>query len=231
MLVQGMSRINIAIDGPAGAGKSTVARQVASKLGYVYVDTGSMYRAVTLYAQRNGVSANQSSTLQQMVAQLEIELIPTPAGQMILLQQEDVTGLIRTREVTTEVSHYASDEHVRSHLSKLQRELAANKGIVMDGRDIGTHVLPDAELKIFLTASVQERALRRYKELTTDNYIPLEQLEAEIATRDKLDETREIAPLIQADDAILIDSSHIGIDEVTDLIVSLSQKKLAEVIG
>lgn len=230
MSLQGVSRINIAIDGPAGAGKSTVARQVASKLGYVYVDTGAMYRAVTLYAQRNGISAEPSTDLQQLVEHLEIELVPTESGQVVLLQQEDVTGLIRTREVTTQVSYYAANEHVRNHLGELQRELARSKGIVMDGRDIGTHVLPDAELKVFLTASVRERAMRRHKELTSENYIPLEQLEAEIATRDKLDETREIAPLIQANDAILIDSSHMNIKEVTELIVSLSHKKLAEVM-
>lgn len=229
MSVQEVSRINIAIDGPAGAGKSTVARQVASRLGYVYIDTGAMYRAVTLQAQRNGIEAQHTTQLKQLVSNLHIQLVPSEVGQIIMVNHENVTSLIRTREVTTQVSHFAANEHVRAALSDMQRKLAEDKGIVMDGRDIGTHILPDAELKIFLTASVEQRALRRYKELTSDNYIPLEQLEAEIAMRDKLDETREIAPLIQAQDAILVDSSFMSIEEVTDFIVELGLKKLAEV--
>lgn len=229
MSMQDKVRINIAIDGPAGAGKSTVARLVARKLGYVYVDTGAMYRAVTLFAQRKGIKANQLIELQDLVKEIELKLIPSETGQIVMLNGEDITQLIRTREVTTEVSHYASVESIRLVLSQLQREMAANKGIVMDGRDIGTHVLPNAELKIYLTASVKERALRRFKELTSENYIPLEKLEEEIATRDKLDQSREIAPLIQAEDAIFIDSSHMNINEVADEIVYLGEKKLAEV--
>lgn len=229
MTLTKVDRINIAIDGPAGAGKSTVARQVAVQLGYVYVDTGAMYRAVTLLAQREGVEPSQSDALRMLVRDIDLQLIPTAAGQKIMLHNEDVTQQVRSREVTTMVSHYASDEHVRSKLGEMQRQLAEQKGIVMDGRDIGTHVLPDAELKIFLTASVEERARRRHRELTESNYVPLEQLEAEIAARDKLDETREIAPLVQAKDAVLLDSSNMSIEEVVAYIVKLGQSKLMEV--
>lgn len=220
--------INIAIDGPAGAGKSTVARKVASELAYVYVDTGAMYRAVTLYAQRNGISADAHDELTALANKIELKLVPSESGQRILLFDEDITSEIRSREVTSQVSLYAAHEQIRAVLGKMQRELAINKGIVMDGRDIGTHVLPDAELKVFLTASVAERALRRYKELTKDNYISLEMLKAEIAERDKIDESRSISPLIQAADALLIDSSHMSIEEVVELIVHLSHQKLAE---
>jgi len=226
MTLTSIDRINIAIDGPAGAGKSTVARKVAAALNYVYVDTGAMYRAVALHALRNGIKPSQASELQALVNAIDLKLVPTPEGQKILLHNEDVTELIRSREVTAQVSHYASDEHVRKKLGDMQRLLAKHKGIVMDGRDIGTHVLPDAELKIFLTASVEERALRRYRELTESNYIPLEQLEAEIAARDKLDETRDIAPLIQAEDALLLDSSDMTIEEVVAFIVKLGNTKL-----
>lgn len=226
MTLTTIDRINIAIDGPAGAGKSTVARKVAAELSYVYVDTGAMYRAVTLLAQRNGIGPEQAADLHKLIEGLDLKLLPTSTGQKIMLHNEDVTELIRSREVTTQVSHYAANEYVRQKLGDMQRELASHKGIVMDGRDIGTHVLPDAELKIFLTASVKERARRRHQELNDSNYVPLEQLEAEIAARDKLDETREIAPLIQAEDAVFLDTSHMTIEEVVSYIVKLGQSKL-----
>lgn len=221
-------RINIAIDGPAGAGKSTVARMVAGQLGYVYIDTGAMYRAVTLSAQRLSISAEQEEQLSDMLHKLQIELAPGANGQSIFVNSEDVTQLIRSREVTRQVSYFAASAVVRKVLSTMQRNMAERKGVVMDGRDIGTHVLPDAELKIFLTASVNERALRRFKELPTDQAVTLEQLEKEIAERDALDEQREISPLLKAKDAIELDSSHMTIDEVVGSIVKLSRTKLAE---
>jgi len=222
------SRINIAIDGPAGAGKSTVARKVAEQLGYVYIDTGAMYRAVTLSAQRAGITAGQTKELAELARSLTIELAPGENGQSVYVNGENVTASIRSREVTLEVSHIAANEAVRSMLSDLQRCLAERKGVVMDGRDIGTHVLPDAELKIFLTASVRERALRRHREIADTQPITLEQLEAEIAERDRLDEQREISPLICASDAVVMDSTSMTIEEVTSAIVKLGRTKMAE---
>lgn len=221
-------RINIAIDGPAGAGKSTVARMVAGQLGYVYIDTGAMYRAVTLSAQRLSITAEQEVELAGMLRSMKIELEPGETGQAIYVNGEDVTDLIRSREVTRSVSYFAASAIVREVLSSMQRELAARKGVVMDGRDIGSHVLPDAELKVFLTASVQVRAARRFQELTGDNVISLAQLEKEIAERDRLDEQRDISPLIRAVDAIEMDSSDMTIEEVVGAIVNLSRTKLAE---
>lgn len=221
-------RINIAIDGPAGAGKSTVARMVAGQLGYVYIDTGAMYRAVTLSAQRLSITAEQEKQLTDLLQSMRIELEPGANGQSIFVNGEDVTQLIRSREVTRQVSYFAASAVVRQVLSTMQRNMAERKGVVMDGRDIGTHVLPDAELKIFLTASVKERALRRFKELPADGAVTLEQLEKEIAERDSLDEQREISPLVKAKDAIELDSSHMTIDEVAGMIVKLSRTKLAE---
>ncbi|WP_168119177.1 (d)CMP kinase [Paenibacillus sp. HB172176] len=220
--------INIAIDGPAGAGKSTVARKVADKLGYVYVDTGAMYRAVTLSAQRLAVAADDHHALSALVKSLKIDLLPGEQGQSVYVNGEDVTSGIRSREVTSQVSYFAASGIVREVLSKMQRKLADRKGVVMDGRDIGTHVLPKAELKIFLTASASERALRRFKELPANDSVSLEQLEQEIRERDRLDEQREISPLIKASDAKVLDSSHMTIDEVVEAIVKLSRTKLAE---
>ncbi|WP_169082236.1 (d)CMP kinase [Paenibacillus sp. PL91] len=220
--------MNIAIDGPAGAGKSTVARKVAEQLGYVYIDTGAMYRAVTLSAQRAGVSVKQTAKLAELVRSLEIELAPGEQGQSVFVNGENVTALIRSREVTLQVSYFAANETVREVLGHLQRKLAERKGVVMDGRDIGSHVLPNAELKIFLTASVKERALRRYREIVDSQTISLSQLEAEIAQRDRLDEQRDISPLICASDAVVLDSTAMTIDEVIAAIVKLSRTKLAE---
>nr|WP_148928743.1 (d)CMP kinase [Paenibacillus methanolicus] len=220
--------MNVAIDGPAGAGKSTVARRVAGELGYVYVDTGAMYRAVTLAALRQGIEPDEADKLKALVASIRIELKPGEQGQTVYLNGEDVTEAIRSREVTLIVSPLAANESVRAKLVELQRTMASERGIVMDGRDIGTQVLPDAELKIFLTASVQIRAQRRYQELPEGQRIPLTQLEAEIAERDRSDEQREISPLICAKDAIVVDSSELTIDEVVAVIIDLSRSKLAE---
>lgn len=221
-------RMNIAIDGPAGAGKSSVARKVAEQLGYVYIDTGAMFRAVTLCAGRAGISSEQPIELGKLVKSLKIELEPGENGQSVYVNGDNVTDSIRSREVTLQVSHIAANETVREVLKDMQRKLASRKGVVMDGRDIGSHILPDAELKIFLTATVQERALRRYREISSSQSISLEQLETEIAERDSLDEQRDISPLICASDAVVLDSTNMTIDEVIDAIVKLSRTKLAE---
>ncbi|CAM4223472.1 (d)CMP kinase [Paenibacillus tarimensis] len=221
-------RINIAIDGPAGAGKSTVARRVASLLGYVYIDTGAMYRAVTLAVQRSDIDISREDLLDDLVRNLDITLKPGDPVQRVFLNGEDVTGLIRSREITAGVSAVAAVEPVRTSLVDKQRKLALTKGVVMDGRDIGSHVLPDAELKVFLTASVEERARRRYNESGADQGYTLVQLEREIAERDRMDEQRLVSPLVMAQDAVLLDSTNYTIDEVVQRIMELGRSRMAE---
>ncbi|CAI6057928.1 (d)CMP kinase [Cohnella sp. JJ-181] len=217
-------RINIAIDGPAGAGKSTVARLVASRLQYVYVDTGAMYRAVTCIALERGLAVADEAGLASLADTLDITLLPGEGGQVVLADGDDVTDRIRSREVTASVSRVSANAAVRRRMSELQRRMATAKGVVMDGRDIGTHVLPDAELKVFLTASPRERATRRYLELGDDAGVTLDQLEQEIAQRDRMDSEREIAPLRQAADAVLIDSTGRTVTEIVEEIVSFGLK-------
>lgn len=218
-------KINVAIDGPAGAGKSTVARLVALALEYVYVDTGAMYRAVTLHMIRHGVRPEETELVARKAAELDIRLVPERNRQKVLLDGEDVTELIRSLEVNRQVSHFAKIERLRQMLVDMQRRLAAGKGVVMDGRDIGTQVLPDAEAKFFLTASVEERALRRYKEMEDCDHVSLEQLQREIAERDRLDEQRTVSPLVCASDAIRLDTTSMSIDDVVAHIVSYCRTK------
>ncbi|MEK3902270.1 MULTISPECIES: (d)CMP kinase [unclassified Paenibacillus] len=213
-------RINVAIDGPAGAGKSTVARLVARELSYIYVDTGAMYRAITWYMLREGIAAENHELVDRKVRNMAIELLPEKDLQKVLINGEDMTPHIRSLQVSGQVSQYSKIEGVRSRLSHLQRQMALRKGVVMDGRDIGTTVLPDAEVKIFMTASVEERALRRYKELKDTETVTLQQLEYDIAARDRLDEGREISPLRRAEDAILLDTTHMDILQAVEAIVS-----------
>jgi len=221
-------RIAIAIDGPAGAGKSTVARMVAERFGYVYIDTGAMYRAVALAALRSGVGPGDANELGRLVEGLDIRLEPGRSAQRVLLNGEDVTEEIRSREVTSAVPAYAAVPAVRARLVELQRAMARTGGVVMDGRDIGTHVLPDAELKIFLTASVRERARRRYEESGRAQGITLEMLEAEIAERDRQDASREIAPLVKAEDAIVLDTTNLTAEEAAERVAILADKAAAE---
>lgn len=221
-------KINIAIDGPAGAGKSTVARRVANLLSYVYVDTGAMYRAATWYLQGQGIGPDEEEIINQIVPKLVIELIPTEKGQLVMVNGHDVTVQIRSIAVSNIVSRYSQIEGLRHRLTALQREMAVRKGVVMDGRDIGTTVLPDAEVKIYLTATVKERALRRYKELKEQDKITLEQLEHDIANRDRLDQEREISPLRRAEDAALVDTTHMSTDEVVQTILSICRANGSE---
>ncbi|THF78475.1 (d)CMP kinase [Cohnella fermenti] len=218
MGVQSSHRINIAIDGPAGAGKSTVARLVANALQYIYVDTGAMYRAVTAIALERGLSSEQEAEIGLLARELAIELLPGDDGQRVLAGGSDITAKLRTHEVNRNVSAVSAIEAVRRRMADLQRRMADSKGVVMDGRDIGTHVLPDAELKVFLTASPRERALRRFKELGDNPGITLDQLEIDIAERDRKDQEREFAPLLQAPDARYLDSTGLSVQEVADRI-------------
>lgn len=221
-------RINIAIDGPAGAGKSTVARKVASKLSYVYVDTGAMYRAATWDMLRQEIDADDEDAVLQRLDHIDIELVPGEDGQRVRLSGEDVTNEIRSLAVNRTVSRYAQIEGLRAKLSNAQRQMALRKGVVMDGRDIGTTVLPDAEVKIFMTATVEERARRRFRELPeSDEAITLEQLEREIEQRDELDRNREVSPLVCADDATVLDTTSMTIDEVADAIVLRAERELS----
>lgn len=215
--------INIAIDGPAGAGKSTIARLVAKRLGYVYVDTGAMYRAVTLRMLELGVSPEDEAEVLRAARNTVIELLPGEEGQKVLLDGREVTEEIRSREVNSNVSRYAQIEGLRSLMVSLQRQMALRKGVVMDGRDIGTTVLPDAEVKVFMTAAVEERARRRYLEMNNPESISLGQLTREIAERDRLDAEREVSPLRQAPDATLLDTTCMTTEEVSEAIVALCE--------
>lgn len=214
------AEINIAIDGPAGAGKSTVARRVAEALSYIYVDTGAMYRAATWYLMEHNISPENVEDVLEHVPEMVIELKPDPSGQKVVCNGVDVTAEIRSLDVTGNVSRYASIAGLREYLTSSQRQMAECKGVVMDGRDIGTTVLPDAELKVFMTAGVRERALRRFKELQETAGITLEQLERDIAARDKLDEERQVSPLRRSEDAIVLDTTLMSVDEVVNRIVS-----------
>ncbi len=217
---------NIAIDGPAGAGKSTIAKQVSAKLGYIYVDTGAMYRAMALYLIREGVSPEDQESVGKRSQDADISIKYENGEQVVLLNGENVNGLIRTEEVGNMASATSVNADLRRKLVELQQKLAARENVVMDGRDIGTVVLPGAQLKVYLTASVEVRADRRYKELTEKGVsCDLEQIKADIRDRDHRDMTREVSPLKQAEDAVLVDSSDMTIQEVIDRILELAKER------
>ena len=216
--------MNIAIDGPAGAGKSTIAKKVAKELGYIYVDTGAMYRAMALYFIRLGVSPDETEKIDTMCADADISIEYQNGEQVVVLNGENVNGLIRTEEVGNMASSTSVNGNVRKKLVELQQKLAAKTDVVMDGRDIGTVVLPNAEVKVFLTASSAERANRRFKELRAKGIeADIKKIEADIIERDERDMNREISPLKQADDATFIDSSYMTIDEVVKAIMDLTK--------
>lgn len=213
--------MNIAIDGPAGAGKSTIARRVAKEKGYIYVDTGAMYRAIGLYFLNEGVDAENASAVLTALAAIQVEIKYENAEQQVYLNGKNVSKEIRKEAVGNMASKVATKQDVRDKLLSLQRNLAVTQDVVMDGRDIGTFVLPNADLKIYLTASVDTRAGRRYKELVEKNMpADLEEIKKDIEARDYQDMHREIAPLSQAEDAYYLDSSDLTIDEVVDIICS-----------
>jgi CMP/dCMP kinase len=220
-------KISIAIDGPAAAGKSTVAKIIAKRLSYIYIDTGAMYRALTYVALQQGVALDDEQALISLLKNTYIELKSFEQGQLVFVNGEDVTNIIRSEKVTNAVSLVAKHPSVREEMVARQRALAKNGGVVMDGRDIGTYVLPNAEVKIFLKASVEERAKRRHAENIARGFpSDLETLKKEIARRDQIDSEREVAPLKKAEDAIEIDTTSLSIEEVVDRIMEIVNERI-----
>lgn len=214
----------IAIDGPAGAGKSTIAKKVAKAKGFIYVDTGAMYRAMAYFLLKEGVDAKDKNAIEEKCTEADITLRYENGEQVVLLNGENVNGVIRTEEVGKMASATSPVPKVRERITATQKELAATTDVVMDGRDIGTCVLPNADVKVYLTASSAVRARRRYDELIAKGQkCDISQIEADIIQRDEQDMNREVSPLKQAEDAVLIDSSYMTIDEVVQKIMSLCE--------
>ncbi len=213
---------NIAIDGPAGAGKSTIAKQIAKRKGYIYVDTGAMYRAMALFLIESHVSPEETEKISEKCLEADISIVYEKGEQVVLLNGRNVNGLIRTEQVSNMASASSVNGHVRKKLVELQQKLAEKADVVMDGRDIGTCVLPNADLKIYLTASSEVRAKRRYDEMIArGEKCDIDVIKRDIEERDKQDMNREIAPLKQAADAVLVDSSDMTIEEVIEKIIGM----------
>ena len=218
---------NIAIDGPAGAGKSTAAKLAAKELGFIYVDTGAMYRTIALYLLRSGTDIEEEAALQAALEDIDVRISYEQGVQHMILNGEDVSGLIRTPEVSDMASRSSARPAVRKKLLDLQRQLAAREDVLMDGRDIGTAILPKADLKIFLTASVSERARRRFLEMKEKGEeCSEEEIRREIEERDYRDMHREISPLVQAEDAVLLDTSDMTLEQVVEKITALAKEKM-----
>lgn len=218
---------NIAIDGPAGAGKSTIARAAARNLGFLYVDTGAMYRAIALHLLRNETDIQNPEEMDRILEDITIRISYVNGEQQIILNNENVTAFLRDEKVGNMASVSSANPKVRAKLLQLQRDIARENDVIMDGRDIGTFVLPKADVKVYLTASVEERAQRRYLELVEKGQdADLEKIKEDIRTRDYQDMNRETAPLKQAEDAVVIDSSFMTIDEVMECIIDAFQKSL-----
>ena len=216
---------SVAIDGPAGAGKSTIAKKIAKEMSFIYVDTGAMYRAMALFLIRNNVSAKEQDKIEEICKEAKITIEYRDGEQVVLLDGENVNGLIRTEEVGNMASASSVNGEVRKKLVALQQELAKSAEVIMDGRDIGTCVLPEANVKVYLTADSKVRAKRRFDELTAKGETcDIDQIEADIIERDYRDMNREISPLRQAKDAILVDTSAMNIEEVVETILDLIKK-------
>lgn len=217
-----MPYFNIAIDGPAGAGKSTIAKRIAKELGFIYVDTGAMYRAMALYFLRNNIEASDNDSIEKACPDVDVTIEYRDGEQIVLLNGENVNGLIRTEEVGNMASASSVNRTVRLKLVELQQSLAKKANVIMDGRDIGTYVLPGADLKIYLTASTGERARRRWAQLKEKGIdSDINDIEKDIIERDNRDMNREFAPLKQAEDAVYLDTSDMTIDEVVERIIVL----------
>lgn len=218
---------NIAIDGPAGAGKSTIAKRAAKELSFIYVDTGAMYRSIALHLLRSSTDISDEAALLRALGEIEITIGYENGEQQVYLNGENVSGLIRTEEVSNMASQSSAKPQVRAKLTDLQRDMAAKENVLMDGRDIGTMILPHAQLKIYLTASVETRAKRRFLEQQAKGTAcTLEEIAKDIEERDYRDMNRETAPLRQAEDAVLVDSSDMTIDEVVAAIVGLAKERM-----
>lgn len=215
--------INIAIDGPAGAGKSTIAKMVSAKLGYIYVDTGALYRAIALYIKENAIA---DEDIEKSLADADVSLRFVDGAQRVYLGDRDVSGLIRTNEISMEASRTSSIPAVRAYLFETQQKIARENNIIMDGRDIGTVILPNADVKIFLTASAEERANRRFKEFSEKpDCPPYEVILKDIIQRDYQDMNRETSPLRQAEDAILVDTTSLNLEESAEEILRIIREK------
>ncbi len=219
--------ISIAIDGPAAAGKSTVAKLIAQKLSYLYIDTGAMYRALTWKALKENINPEDGDGLYTLLMETDIQLVQDGEKQEVFVDGTDVTDTIRYPDVTKNVSAVSKHKAVREEMVKRQQNMAKSGGVVMDGRDIGTHVLPDAEVKIFLLASAEERAKRRYEEnIRKGIQSDLQKLKEEIELRDRLDSEREVAPLKKAADAVVVDTTSLSINEVVEKIMEIVEERI-----
>ena len=221
-----MKNINIAIDGPAGAGKSTIAKMVSAKLGYIYVDTGALYRTIALFITENKIA---DEDIEKALENADVSLKFIDGAQRVFLGDRDVSDLIRTPEISMAASRTSAIPAVRKYLFGTQQKIAAENSVIMDGRDIGTVVLPNADVKIFLTASAEERANRRFKELSEKPNCPCyEEILSDIIERDHQDMTREVSPLKQAEDAVLVDTTELDLEQSADAIVKIINEKTGE---
>ena len=220
-------KIAIAIDGPAGAGKSSISKVVANELGYLYIDTGAMYRGVTWAVLDSHVDVNNQKEVEALLPSLDLTLEPTASACKVYVKGQDVTDLIRQQQINENVSTIASYKGVREYLVERQQAMAAVGGVILDGRDIGSVVLPKAELKIYLTASVDARAKRRWLEVQgTSNEQPLEEIKKNVESRDEMDKNRDESPLVCVEDAIVVDSSNMTFDETVKHILHLVQERI-----
>lgn len=229
-VIQGLMnthKIAVAVDGPAGAGKSSISKIVAKKLGYLYIDTGAMYRSVTWAVLHNHIDVNNQNAVEALLPELDLTMEASDDSCKVFIAGQDVTDFIRTPQVNNAVSIVASYKGVRQYLVERQRLMAEAGGVILDGRDIGSVVLPNAELKIYLTASVEARAMRRYLEVKgTVNEQTLEDIKDSVMQRDDMDKNRKESPLIQVEDAVLVDSSEMTFDETVEHILHLVQERI-----